>query len=53
MPERGCTNCSQIASGSYARTVIIWDVATGDKVSEQKGHSNWVKVLNGALGSPT
>ena len=30
---------SQIASGSYDKTVIIWNAATGCKISELKGHS--------------
>ena len=38
----GALNGSQIASGSDDKTVIIWDAATGDKVSELKGHSSYV-----------
>ena len=38
----GFPHGSQVASGSYDKTVIIWDAATGNKVSELKGHSNGV-----------
>ena len=58
---RGALNGSQVASGSYDNTVIIWDATTGDKVSELKGHSNRVlsvawsakgdKIVSGA-GNP-
>lgn len=43
-----CRSCasppkgSKIASGSWDKTVIIWDAATGDKVSELEGHSEGV-----------
>ena len=32
----------KILSGSYDKTCIIWDAATGDKVSELEGHTSFV-----------
>ena len=42
-------NGSQLASVSRDNTVMIWDAATGDKVSELKGHSSY---LNSVAWSP-
>ena len=42
VPPGSSPNGSKIASGSGDKTVIIWDAATGDKVSELKGHSGSV-----------
>ncbi|KAL8746946.1 MAG: hypothetical protein Q9190_001108 [Brigantiaea leucoxantha] len=35
----------QIASGSYDRTVKLWDSATGAAGYTLKGHSNWVRAV--------
>ena len=45
IPPGSSPDGSQVASGSYDQTVIIWDAATGDKVSELKGHSDWVRSV--------
>ena len=31
-----------IASGSYDKTIKLWDVNTGEEIRTLKGHSGWV-----------
>ncbi|MBK8205312.1 MAG: protein kinase [Planctomycetes bacterium] len=32
-------------SGSYDRTVRLWDLATGEEVSKFEGHSHWIRTV--------
>ena len=52
IPPGSSPDGAQVASGSYDRTVIIWDAATGDKVSELKGHSREVVSVAWSPGNP-
>src|ERR1700722_5158022 len=36
---------TRIVSGSFDRTVRIWDTTTGANVNTLKGHSNWVNAV--------
>ena len=54
IPPDSSPDGSQVASGSSDKTVIIWDVATGEKVSDLKGHSGYVySVAWSPMGEPT
>ncbi|MDE2039868.1 MAG: WD40 repeat domain-containing protein [Elusimicrobia bacterium] len=35
-----------LASGSWDRTVRLWDVATGKKLHVLRGHANWVRSVS-------
>jgi len=38
-------NSKQIISGSWDKTVQLWDTATGALVQTLKGHSDWVRSV--------
>jgi WD40 repeat protein len=38
-------NSKLLASGSYDKTVRLWDLATGAAYSTLKGHTSWVKSI--------
>jgi len=37
---------TRLASGSYDKTVRVWDVATGASVATLEGHTGWVRSVS-------
>jgi WD40 repeat protein len=35
----------RLASGSYDKTIRLWDVITASEVARLEGHSGWVNAL--------